>query len=338
MMTIEEIESACEASSSQALGSIGHQGEAPELPLHEVFYLHGFPVEVFTNSPEVLEIASEQWGMFEKEHSTEPTRIYMHVTEGGSTECPPSPKYRFNWPLLLTFADEDNFMIAELEHNCTHIAVTSGAMRHKLFVGSLFLAAAPGPHLSVRHITPVHGACVALDGRGVMLCGDSGAGKSTLSYACARAGWTYVCDDASFLLNSETDRTVMGACHQVRFRPAAAELFPELQGQNITPRLAGKPSIELPTAFFPKMVCAPSAQVDFIVFLNRRSGGPPELRSYRKDVARHAMRQTLYGSPKSLAVGYETIERLLTVDLYELRYNDLDWAIERLQRLVREGR
>ncbi len=64
----------------------------------------------------------------------------------------------------------------------------------------------------------------------VMLCGDSGAGKTTLSYACARAGWTYICDDASYLLNSGTDRTVMGTCNQVRFRPPAVELFPELLG------------------------------------------------------------------------------------------------------------
>lgn len=338
MMTIEEIESACEASTSQALDSIGRRAERPNLPLREVFYLHGFPVEVFTNSPKVLEMASEHWGMFEKVHSTEPTRIYVNVTEGGSTECPPPPSIRFHWPLLLTYADADNYMIAELEQNYTHIDITSKAMRHKLFVGALFLAAAPGPHLTVRHITPVHGACVTLDERGVMLCGDSGAGKTTLSYACARAGWTYICDDASYMLNSGTDRTVMGTCNQVRFRPPAVDLFPELQGQDITPRLVGKPSIEMPTAFFPKMTCAPSAQVDFIVFLNRRSGGPPELRSYRKDVARQSMRQTLYGTPKSLAVSYEVIERLLTLDIYELRYSDLDWAVDRLQRLVREGR
>jgi hypothetical protein len=337
MMSIEEIESACEASSLWNLDSVRHPGEPRELPLHEMFYLHGFPIEVFTNSSEVLEIAAEQWGTFKKEHSTEPVRVYVHVTEGGSTQCPPPPKYRFNWPLLLTFSDEDNFMIAELEQNYTRISVTRGALRHKLFVGSLFLASAPGPHLSVRHITPVHGACVALDGRGVMLCGDSGAGKSTLSYACARTGWAYVCDDASFLLNSGTDRTVIGDCHQVRFRPTAAELFPELQGQEITPRLVGKPSIELPTAFFPKIVCTPSARVDFLVFLNRRAGGPPELRPYRKDVARHAMRQTLYGTPHSLAVSYATIERLLTMDVLELLYSDLDWAVDRLRTLVQEG-
>ncbi|MEI9970355.1 MAG: hypothetical protein WDM87_17700 [Terracidiphilus sp.] len=54
MMTIEEIESACEASTSQALDAIGRRPETPDLPLHEVFYLHGFPVEVFTNSPKCL--------------------------------------------------------------------------------------------------------------------------------------------------------------------------------------------------------------------------------------------------------------------------------------------
>jgi hypothetical protein len=49
------------------------------------------------------------------------------------------------------------------------------------------------------------------------------------------------------------------------------------------------------------------------------------------------MRQGLYGSPDSLAVQYQTIERLLTADVFELRYTGLDWAVDRLQRLVREG-
>jgi hypothetical protein len=74
-----------------------------------------------------------------------------------------------------------------------------------------------------------------------------------------------------------------------------------------------------------------------MVFLNRRAGGTPELRPYSADVARQWMRQGLYGSPDSLAVQYQTIERLLTADVFELRYTGLDWAVDRLQRLVREG-
>jgi hypothetical protein len=159
-----------------------------------------------------------------------------------------------------------------------------------------------------------------------------------LSYACARAGWTYVSDDASFLLNDGKDRLVTGNCRQVRFRPSAAELFPEVKGLEITPRAAGKPSIELPTAFFPEMICAQSTRVDFLVFLNRRAPGPAELVTYRKDVARHSMRQVLYGSPESLAVQYAALERLLAAELFELRYSHLDWAVQRLETLAREGR
>ncbi len=336
MMTIEEIESACDA--SQVLDFSGHMEGAPEVPLEGMFYPYGFPMVLRTNLPEVFELACEQWGKFEKLQDTEPIRVNMHVTEGGSKECPPLPTHRFLWPLRLTVADADNYMIYEMEQNRTHVLVTSGAMRHQLYIGSLFLGAAPGPHIATRHTTPLHAACVALDGRGVLLFGDSGAGKSTLSYACARAGWTYVTDDGSYLLNCGRDRTVIGDCHRVRFRPEAAELFPELQGQDITPRLFGKPSIEVPTTLFPKIVCAQTARADFVVFLNRRSGGPPELVPYRKDVARHAMRQTLYGTRASLARQYPVIERMLTADVLELRYTDLDWAIDRLQRLVREGR
>jgi hypothetical protein len=39
-----------------------------------------------------------------------------------------------------------------------------------------------------------------------------------------------------------------------------------------------------------------------------------------------------------LAVQYRAIERLLTAEVFELRYSDLDWAVDRLRTLVREGR
>ena len=171
----------------------------------------------------------------------------------------------------------------------------------------------------------------------MLLCGDAGAGKSTLSYACARAGWTYVTDDGSNLLIGGTDRMVMGNCDKVRFRPSAAELFPELNGQELAPHPAGKPSVEIQTAKFPNMICARSAQADFIVFLNRCAEGPPELVPYPKDAARQYMRQ-LHAPPELLAAQYQTIERLLTLPILELRYSNLDWAIYRLQRLVQEGR
>jgi hypothetical protein len=50
------------------------------------------------------------------------------------------------------------------------------------------------------------------------------------------------------------------------------------------------------------------------------------------------MRQTLFGLPQTQARQHEVIERFLgNLDVLELRYSSLDWAIDRLHKLVREG-
>jgi hypothetical protein len=215
--------------------------------------------------------------------------------------------------------------------------LSRAALQNTLYRKHFFLNASPLSHVATRFTTPIHAGCVSLNGKGVLLCGDSGAGKSSLSYACARAGWTFVSDDASYLLNGGDGRTVAGDCHHVRLRPTAADLFPEINGMKVTPRAAGKPSIILATAELPQLTCEPTARVDYMVFLNRRAAGPPKLQPYSKEVARNFLRQVQYGGAESLAAQYREIERLLKVDVLELRYTEMDWAIRRLEKLTREG-
>jgi hypothetical protein len=238
-------------------------------------------------------------------------------------------------PLFITIADRDNYSIIDMERHTAHICISRAALSHKLYAGYYFLGT-PVSCIAAGYTTPLHAGCVALNGRGVLLCGDSGAGKSTLSYACARKGWTYVSDDGSYLLNGGDDRTVVGNCHQVRFRPSAAELFPEIEELKMMPRAAGKPSVEMQTAKIPQLTCSQTTGIDFIVFLNRRSGGKQKLAPYRKDVARHFMQHMLYGPENTRGLQHAAIERLLTAEVFELRYRDLDWAINKLQELVRE--
>ena len=334
-MTIKEIEAACDA--SQPPDFSRHSHEIYDLPLKRIFYPYGFPVDIRTNSPEALELYEQIWGMFEKRHDTEPVRADVHVVESQSTEFPPTPVCHIMLPLITSVADGDNYSIVDFERNQAQLVISRHVLENKLYHKD-FLLASPTLCISSRYATPVHAGCVALQERGVLLCGDSGAGKSTLSYACARAGWVYTSDDASYLVNNGHDLVVTGEYHKMRFRPATIDLFPELEGLEITPRLTGKPSIEVPTENMSNIVCSQTASVDFIVFLNRHAGGPPDLVPYRKDVARYSMRQTLYGLPETRTVQQAAIERLLTVDVLELRYTDLDWAVDRLQKLVREGR
>jgi hypothetical protein len=335
MLTIEELETACNASQSVQLPK--HEIEGPELSLRAIFYPYGFPIEVRTNYDQVLEQMRKMWGKFERQHDTEPMRCDVQVVESDSMECPPEPTHRIMLPQIMCVADANNYSVTDLEHCRTNITISRSALRHPLYA-QYFLLATAVYCVATRHATPVHAGCVALGDKGMLLCGDAGAGKSTLSYACARAGWSYVSDDASFLQNGGTGRMVTGNCHRVRFRPTAATLFPEIAGYEITPRAAGKPSIELPTASMTHVRTMQTTRVDFIVFLNRRSSDAPQLVPYRKDVARQFMRQTLWGSAESLARQYEAIERLLVGEVFELRYSELDWAVDRLRTLVREGR
>ena len=297
-----------------------------------------YPAEVRTNAPEIMTHFREMWGVFEKRFDTDVIRVDVQVVESESTECPPAPTYRLMLPLMIIVADANNYAIADLSQNRTKVTISRSTGNYKLYLRYFFLESTACQHIATRHTTTIHAGCVSLNGRGVLLMGDSGAGKSTLSYACARRGWTFVSDDASFLLNGGSQRTIIGNCHQVRFRTTAAQLFPELEGLEMTPRAAGKPSIEMPTKSLPNMICEPTAQVGFLVFLNRRVGGAPALVPYRKDVARYSMRQILYGPPELRSAQHEAIEQLLAADVLELRYSDLDWAVNRLVTLTEQGR
>jgi hypothetical protein len=333
-MTIQEIERACDDLQPMDFSK-------PELPqfnlsLIRTFYPYGFPVEVRTNSVDVLDVLEGIWGKFEQRYNTAPIYSEVHVVTTHSLDCPPLPVYRLTSPLFISIADKDNYSIVDMERNTAQICLSEAALRHKLYAGYYFLGT-PVSCIASSHTTPVHAGCVALNGRGVLLCGDSGAGKSTLSYACARKGWTYVSDDGSYLLNCGKDRVITGNCHQVRFRPTAAELFPEIGELKMMPRAAGKPSVEMPTSMIPGLTCAQATKVDFIVFLNRRSEGRQGLAPYRKDVTRNFMRQMLFGPPSTRARQHAAIEQLLTAEVLELRYKDLNWAVHRLEKLVHDS-
>jgi hypothetical protein len=332
MMTIRELESACAASHPPDLSRYAF--EVPDLSLEGIYYPLGFPVHLRTNSSEILRQAHCQWAMFEHRFQAEPIQVDIHVIESNSRDCPPTPEFRIMYPLVVSMADQDNFSIVDLTRNRTQITISQAAERHSNYLGYFFLCASPLCHIATRYTTPVHAACVAMNGRGVLLCGDSGAGKSSLAYACARSGFTYVTDDASYLLNDSSDRLVTGNCHQIRFRPSAAGLFPEVGGLEITPRAMGKPSIEMPIASIPHITAVETARVDFMIFLNRNVNNHPGLEPYRRDVARYFARQVLYGSPKTQALQHQTIERLLTAEIMELRYTDLEWAVDRLKMLL----
>jgi hypothetical protein len=299
----------------------------------------GYPVRVLSNSPDVLAAANESWSAFHPVFHREPLEILFDVKpgNGASQTLPPAPEYMLKDSLFMQVADIDNFFIADLKKGRAMGRVTKETAAAAKYFRYHFLEAAALCMVSALRAAAVHGACVRIDGKGVLLCGESGDGKSTLAFAGSRRGWTYVTDDASYIPLDRDDRLVVGNCNQVRFRPSAAEIFPELAGRAITPRAAGKPSVEVRTSQWPDLAIANSALVEHIVFLNRKWVDNQELVPVRPSSVWPWFRQSLLSTSESRLGQERALKRLLGAGIYELRYRDLDWAIERLNQLALKG-
>ena len=307
-----------------------------EFPLRALFYPLGFAIEIATNSRVVFETAQESWGKFVQRSAAPTLHIRIGVLEGGDSECPPMPTVRIQRNLVSLIADAHNFAVSDIEQGFGFAWLNDSVIQNRSYLRYHFVEAMPLGLIDGLRATGIHAACVNFNGRGFLLTGDSGSGKSTLSYACARAGWTYITDDASFLAYDEDDLLVVGNSHQMRFRPSAAELFPELEGLDITPRAEGKPSVQIPTDQLPGIVTASSSHVDFIIFLNRKD--PPEvpkLVPFPKEAARRAFTRIFHQLPEILRREEICIEKLLAAEVYELRYHDLDQAVQLLEALAR---
>lgn len=299
------------------------------------FYPLGFAVEIETNSIEILRAASESWKGQTCASTDPPLRIRLGVTQASSSGCPTAPVARADGHLLSIVADSANFAVCDLLQGVAFGWVSEAALQSRLYVRYHFLEAIALSLISTSRASPLHAACVSLEGRGILLCGASGAGKSTLAYACARAGWTFTSDDASYLLWESATLDVRGNSHQVRFRPSAQELFPELQGRSLTPRMEGKPSIEVFTAEMPGIVTAKECQVHYTVLLNRRILSPAELTQLTREETLRQLDGSLFALEWTRHPRAKTLERLCAASMYELRYSDVEGAVRLLERLVR---
>jgi len=309
-----------------------------DLPLRATFYLVGFPVEIITNSPLVLEAAQESWGLFQKVSSEPPVQIRLGVSPSSQTECPPPVICRGRRNLISQIADSQNFMISDSRQGFAFGWVTEAAAKNRAYLRYHFLEGTAWILLHSLHLTSIHGACVELDGHGVLLCGDSGAGKSSLSYACARKGWKFLSDDSSCLLRNRMGRRVTGNPFQMRFRESAVSLFPELAYQRVTPRATGKLAIELATRTNVEITTISECSVDYIVFLNRFDPSPDGLLRFSQERALEWFEQVVcYGESDTRRAHYATLRNLMTAEIFEMRYKQMDTALHLLETLVRKG-
>jgi predicted ABC-type transport system involved in lysophospholipase L1 biosynthesis ATPase subunit len=232
-------------------------------------------------------------------------------------------------------ADGNNQALLDLRSFINFTWVTNAVVNNRTYFRYNFLEKTVYLLLGASVVTDLHAACVSKNGKGILLFGDSGAGKSTIAYACARAGWTYTSDDTSYLINDSVVPRVIGHAHRARFRPSAKALFPELERFVLTPRLEGKPSIEVPTSELPIPKTATEATVDFVVYLNRFPSASGRLISLPNGTATQRACGELYSAGEVRAKHESILEVLSDIPTYELHYCDLDRGVHVLDLLSR---
>jgi len=307
-----------------------------ELKFHAMFYPLGFAVEIATNDRAVLAAANESWGGMNERYVKAPLLLEVIVTGDEADVCPPAPVARARGHLFSMVADAENQIICDLTAGVGFICIGQVALRHSNYLRYHYLEAAVYTLIGALRVTPLHAACVSRNGHGLLFCGNSGAGKSTLAYACARAGWTYTSDDATYLLRG-TLPNVIGNSQKVRFRPSAQELFPELAGRDLTPRAEGKPSIEVSSLELPNLITSDEATIHSIVFLNRRRSAVAELLPLPRASAIQYFDEALFPDHEVHARQMAALDALATARIYELQYDNLGPAIDCLERLTEQS-
>ena len=306
-----------------------------DLPHTATYFPAGFPLELATNSRDVIDAAQESWRYWDREFDVEPVRFHVIVEPEGELAGPPA--WRMRGHLVQAVSDAHNFAAMDTRSLFGSIHVSQKTAADHPWLRWFYVESMAYMMLVQRYVVAVHAACVARDGRGLLLCGPSGAGKSTLAFACARAGWTYVGDDCSWLLADSADRVVIGKPHQVRFRDDAPRLFPELEGLIARARPNGKLSIEVLTSALPGIETSRRCEVRGLVYLQRGTSAVPRLEPMLSPdaVARMLLDMPSYGEDVN-AMHERTVCGLLGVPAWRLHYDSLADALTLLSGIQPE--
>ena len=301
-----------------------------QLELQSVYYPLGFPLQLKTNCEDIRQAAEETWGGRPQAFDEAPLEVRVIVAPGAGRTV--EPVYRGQAHLMSIVSDQENFAMCDYTRHFAFCRLNASTALDRPFVSYRFLEAIANYSLTQLYLTPIHAACIAREGRGVLLCGPSGAGKTSLAYFCARKAWTYVSDNESWLVRAAG--LAGGNPRRIRFRESAFQLFPELMGKQPALHANGKMSIELT----PAEIGVPTiglCRADRVVFLSRQPEGPP---SCHELPARQVVERLLSELPMyDDAVRKQhraSIEAIAGLNPVELRYSRLEEAAEQLESLV----
>lgn len=156
-------------------------------------------------------------------------RLVLGGAAGSGGEGEPAPLAMSSGAGFLCGASPDTSMTTVCPASRAGLVVVARELlrhpyhvRYELIEFAVFTLAA-----RVQDLMPLHAACVASGGRGLLLLGASGAGKSTAMLHCALAGLDLVSEDSLFVTPATLLAT--GVANFLHIRPESLRFLPARQ-------------------------------------------------------------------------------------------------------------
>jgi hypothetical protein len=303
-----------------------------ELPFRTVFHPMGYPVEVKSNSAEALAVATDLWSRYPVLSDAEPVRIrVISKTVRSASPLAPCPP-RVDGHLFSIVHGPHDFAAADLSAGLAFASLSPETIADHAYFCYHFLEPVVYLMQGARHFVFVHASCISRSGRAILLCGESGAGKTCLAYACAMRGWDFVSGDAVHIVRARKDRSVIGRPYEIRFRPEARELFPELHYCPAELRANGKVDVEVDTTEL-GLSTALESVARHVVFLER--SGRPRLERCSREMTMRMLEGTIcFGDDPCRVEQRAALAHFVETPAWRLFYSDLDQAEAMLASLL----
>ncbi len=188
-------------------------------------------------------------------------------------------------------------------------------------------------------VLPMHAACLAMDGDGLLIAGDSGAGKSTLSVALSQSGFDYVSDDWTYMNTAQGRLLAHGTSAPVKLLPDARQHFERLESERVGESMNGEMAYEVDAGAVFGARIARHCEPKWVVFLERFCGHGSEFLPLQAEASRVYLESSVERLPMQLMEARERrariIDRVSELQCWRFRYGgSLQFAALRLREFV----
>jgi hypothetical protein len=236
--------------------------------------------ELTTNSRILGEILSDSTDVLVED--SKPVFTMEIIVEEDQEILAGAPHFRGMHHLVIATFGVANVFVFDLLRRHVRARITHSIANDRRFWQQKMLPIMTGVMGSSIGVLPMHAACLASEGSGLLIAGKSGAGKSTLSAALAINGFDFISDDWTYLSRRQGRLSAYGTSAPMKLLPDAHRHFELLSSEPLARSMSGELAYGVDARVVFGATVARRCDPRWLIFLERFSGRGSEFVRLRK--------------------------------------------------------